>query len=86
MRIKVKAEGKNIRIFLPSCMIFNGLVATIGAAYLKKEGEKHQKTPQIPASALRRLFREILRAKRRHKGWNVVEVATAEGEDIVIRL
>ena len=67
-------------------MIFNGLVATIGAAYLKKDSQKHKNTPQIPASALRRLFREIRRAKRHHKGWNIVEVTSAEGDDVVIRL
>ena len=86
MRIKVKSEEKNIRIFLPRCLIFNGLVATIGAAYLKKERQTHKDIPNIPASALRRLFREILRAKRRHKGWNVVEVVSADGDDVVVRL
>ena len=86
MRVKVISSDERVNIWIPSGLIFNALVARVGAWALKKEHEKNPDTPVLSYRHISNLFRVIRRAKRIHRGWTLVEICTAEGEDIVVKL
>ncbi|HOJ47839.1 MAG TPA: hypothetical protein PLD48_03070 [Bacillota bacterium] len=86
MRIVVRSkERKNIHLRFPTRMLFNGFTGTIGAGIVNK----HIGTDsgyKLRASDLRRLMREINRIKKKHPKLDLVEVHSADGDEVKITL
>ncbi|HOA85115.1 MAG: hypothetical protein GX057_03670 [Clostridiales bacterium] len=88
MKISVKEKGRRrITILLPSILIFNPLVAACAAGIINTRlRENGILDRDITPQQLRRLCRIIMRYKRKHPDWNLVEVKSQEGDEVVIRL
>ncbi|MGN1002915.1 MAG: hypothetical protein ACI4PC_09100 [Oscillospiraceae bacterium] len=82
MRILVKeAEGRGVNIVLPSRLVLNSLSARAAASLVsRKTGVS------IPGSAAAEMIRAINRFRRRHPDWCLVEVDSADGERVRIKL
>ncbi|MGI6166949.1 MAG: hypothetical protein ACOYIA_02270 [Eubacteriales bacterium] len=88
MKISVKEKSeREITVFFPSTLIFNPLVAAFTAGIINKYlREKGALDCNITAKQLRQLCRIIMRYKQKHPGWNLVEVHSKNGDDVIIRL
>lgn len=81
MRIIIKqAEGKNIRIMFPSRLVFNRLSAALIPLALKDSDLK------IDRGQAWTMVKTILDCRRRFPNWSLVEVDSADGEHIRIKL
>lgn len=84
MRIRVKGDGHNINIPIPTNLVFSK-----GTVWLAKHfGRKYagNAMQDIPPEALDKLFAELRRIKRRHKHWTLVEIRSADGQEVYITL
>ncbi len=86
MKIKIRSASHKLSLWLPSCLIFNPITATLaGSKIIHKifdgEGEK-----TISPKACRALFREINRCRRKHKKWTLVDVRASDGTEVNVRL
>ena len=98
MRIHVKADGHNIRLAVPTAFLFSRasvwlwlkimrLTLRCSKKHCKHMADSAEATfANIPDQAVLALCAELMRVKRKHKKWDLVEVATANGEQIHICL
>ena len=88
MKIAIKSDEKSFTIRIPSFLIFNAAVATVGSRFINHYMKKHSKDIQfyIPPKGARCIFKEIRKAKRRYKNWHIVEVDDSDGESVKIKL
>lgn len=82
MRIHVKDGENNIRILLPTGLVFSRLTAMIGVAVIKKYAPERG----ISAKQIDALFAEFHRIKRRYGRWELVDVESADGQIVKIIL
>ena len=81
MRIIVQDPAdQNVNLRFPTGLLLNRLTAHFAARMLQKYG-LHLTGRQLSA-----FMRELKRWKRRHKDWVLVEVDSADGEYIQIRM
>lgn len=83
MKISVDLPGRPpIRLAIPTRLLFNVLAATIGARMMRNQNL------DLPVGGkdLRRLVRELHRMKRKHPNLLLVDVETADGTIVRIRL
>lgn len=84
MRIRIKSDGYNMNIILPTGLIFSKgtvwLVNHVGRKYAADAMKN------IPPEALDALFAEFRNIKRRYRSWDLVEVESASGEKVLITL
>lgn len=81
MNIVIKSkQGKNIRIPLPSVLVFNRFTAGLMPKYLKQNGL------DISKKQARVFVKELHRFRRRHRDWVLVEVQSASGDYVKIKL
>lgn len=82
MKIVIKSSDMKLIILLPTALVLNRLTVSIAAKIIRS------REPSIPVSSndLKRLIDEIKRYKRIHKNWEVVNIHTASGEKILVRL
>lgn len=83
MKISVDLPGRTpIRLAIPTRLLFNVLTATIGARMMRNQNL------DLPVGGkdLRRLVRELHRMKRKHPNLLLVDVETADGTIVRIRL
>lgn len=93
MRILIeRKKRKPMRILLPSGLLFNSLSATLSAGFIRGQAKRHGTSDEdlqiLTAKNLRRLCRELRRAKKRLKklGLPLVEVTDPDGGQIKITL
>ena len=99
MRIRVKGSGHNIRIPIPTGLIFSKPYVWLYLKLARKfssrtknyipedtEGAAEDVLERIPDEALFAICAEIKRIKRRYGSWELVNVRTADGEEIQITL
>ncbi len=81
MKIVVKESGgKNIHLVFPSGLVFNWFTA----GFLVKALED---TPvSLEPAQARHLIRVLNRYRKTHKGWVLVEVDSADGDKVHIKL
>ena len=84
MRIHVHSQGRQIRLILPTQVIFSAPVAWISSAVMRKYVP--DAAGNLPPEAIRKLFREVRRTKRKYGSWDLVEVDSQSGEKVLIRL
>ena len=81
MIIKVRSEGgPNLFIPIPTGLFCNRLTAGIAAKVMAQNG--WNATPEQMA----RFFRIARQSKRRHPDWVLVEVESADGDQVYIKL
>lgn len=81
MQIRINAkDGPNLWIPLPTGLMFNSLTAPIAARAAAQSGVN------ITARQMNRLFDAVRRYKKAHPDWVLVEVQSADGDDIRIKL
>lgn len=84
MRVQIKGGGRNIKITLPTRMIFNKAVVRVAS----RTGRKYvsETMEHIPPEALEALFTELRRIKKRYGCWNLVDIVSADGKIVKISL
>ena len=81
MRLVVKGgEHRTIRLCLPTALLLNRLTACIVPLALRKS------EVTVTRKQALRLIKELKRCKKRFRGWKMVEVRSADGEYVEIRL
>ena len=84
MKIRIKSEGQNLRLWLPTRLIFSETVARLGGKYgIKYAGDTMK---NIPPEAIELLFAEFRRIKDKHKVWELVKIESADGSVVDIYL
>lgn len=84
MKIRIKSEGRNLRMWLPTRLIFSKTVARLGAKYGKQyAGEAMEK---ISPEGIEMLFAEFRRIKAKNKHWELVKIECADGSVVDISL
>lgn len=99
MRIQIKAQGHKFTIPIPTGMIFSRPAVWLALKIARKNVDKDMKyIPEIveehtdnvlmniPDEAVYALCDEIRRIKKKYGSWNLVEVESASGEQVLIRL
>ena len=84
MRIKVKSGDTNINIPVPTNLVFSK-----GSVWLANRfGRKYagDALKDLPPEARDKLFAEFRRIKRKHGSWDLVEVESSDGSQVLIRL
>lgn len=99
MKVHVKADGHNINIPIPTALIFSKPSVWLYLKLAKKfSSQASEFTPgnieitvdrvldRIPEEAVYALCAELMRVKRKHGTWTLVEVKAATGEEVTITL
>lgn len=81
MRIHIKSEGKNLRFWIPTNLIFSKTVAWLGVRF----GMRYSSV-NVSQEQLCRLFAEFRRIKKKHGTWELVNIESADGELVKILL
>lgn len=84
MRIKVKSEDTNIKLILPTNLIFGRGMVWLANRFGRKYAGNALR--DIPPEALDVLFAEFRRIKRKYGRWTLVEVHSADGAEVEITL
>ena len=85
MRINVESEGKKIRLALPSGLIYGIAFSGVGLKYLKRYGE-NEAFANVTKQDIKNIRKTIKRMRKIHKKWNIVEVDSADGDRVRVRL
>lgn len=84
MKIQVKNDEHEINIVLPTSLVFSkGTVWLANHVGRKCAGDAMK---DIPPEALEALFAELRRIKRKYGSWDLVEVKSSDGEEVLVRL
>ena len=81
MKILVRSENRTIRILFPTGLLLNHLTAFITVKALKSA-----LSVDLTAGQIVELARAIKAYKRRHKGWELVNITSSNGDVVYIRL
>lgn len=81
MKILVRSENRTIRILFPTELLLNRLTAFIAVKALKSA-----LSVDLTAGQIVELARAIKAYKRRHKGWELVNITSSNGDIVYIRL
>ena len=84
MRIKVKSGDTNINIPVPTNLVFSKGSVWLANRFGRKYAGDAMK--DLPPEALDKLFAEFRRIKRKHGSWDLVEVESSDGSQVLIRL
>ena len=76
----VTDKGRSIRLLFPTRLLLNNITAAIFASACKKK--------QVPISraAINTMLRSILDYRKQHPDWVLVDVQSADGETVYIKL
>ena len=88
MRIYVKSPGsRTINIALPTRLILNNLTATIGTKQLNKYiNANTQEEIFLSPVEVRKFIRLIHELRKKYPDWYIVDVESANGEIVKIKL
>lgn len=84
MKIQIRSNDAHLTLWLPTNLLFSR-----GTVWLANHLGRKYAGPAldaIPPQALEVLFAELRRIKKKHGHWDLVEVESADGEHICIRL
>lgn len=79
MKISVKGD-REIELVLPSRLVLNPLSASLLPKLLKEHGVS------VSGAQARALFKALNHCRRTHPEWVLVQVQSARGEEVLIRL
>ena len=81
MRIHIKCEGKDLHFWIPTTFVFSR-----GIAWLAVRFGLHYANMNLSTEQLYRLFAEFRRIKRKYRTWELVNVESADGEQVKVVL
>lgn len=83
MKIQIKAQGKGLTLRLPTWL----LLSRGAARLLRRTCHGHTEIlKSLPPQALPAFFAELRRIKKKYGHWDLVEVESADGACVHIRL
>lgn len=82
MKIQVSDGGHNIRILLPTQLVFSRLTAKIGGAAI----EKYVPECGLTAKQIEALFAEFRRLKSNRRHWELADVQCSDGQIVKVIL
>ena len=81
MIVKVRsADGTNLFILIPTALFCNRLTAGFAAKAMEQNGVT------VTPEQMARFFRIARQCKRRHRDWVLVEVHSADGDHVYVKL
>ena len=80
MRITVQSDDVNLRIPIPTGLVLNDLTAGLAPKLMAQNGVT------ITTKQARKFIRAMKKYKRRHRDWVLVEVQSADGDYVEIKL
>ena len=80
MKIQVKSENRNINLRIPTNLIFSPLVAKLTKFGLRYAPDAAQ---SISPEAMEVLFAEFRRIKKKYGSWELVDLETEDGTEVV---
>jgi len=83
MKILVRGNAHNIRIALPTALVFNSHILRFALGKSWVDGVKINGLSRQQADAL---SAEIRRIKKNHGSWTLVEVWSSDGETVTVTL
>ena len=83
MKIHVQSDDHCIRLVLPTNLIFSPVIAHVACFALRFTPDD---VPSISPDALKALFAEFRRIKKRYGTWQMVDMETSSGEIVKIIL
>lgn len=83
MKIRARSEERNFTVVLPTAWIFSKGLLKFGLWIGRKYSSE---VPDIPPEAVDALCAEIRRIKKKHGSWELVNVHSADGEQVQIIL
>lgn len=92
MRIEVKSDGHNITVPIPTRLIFSKVSVWAWLKIMRSSAGKHipdhvmDGMDGLSDQAVYALCNEILRIKKRYGSWNLVELKSSDGTQVLIRL
>lgn len=81
MKIHVKSGEHNIRLWLPTNLFFNPLVARVAVRYGLRNAPESVRN--ISPEAIEALFAEFRRIKKKHGHWELVDMVRENGTEVV---
>ena len=82
MRIRIKTDECNLRLWIPTGLLFNGITAGIAGYCMKKYVPDHDLN--LTPEQVRALFAEFRRIKDKYGSWELVEVQGNDGEKVKV--
>ncbi len=83
MKIRIRSEEQAFTVLLPTRLLFSKSILKFG---LKVGRRYSDAVPNIPPAAVDALCDEIRRIKKTHTSWELVNIQSADGEQIQIVL
>jgi len=84
MKILIKSGSQNLRIRIPTGLVFSPIVARLGCRYgLQYAGDAMK---DISPEALAALFAEFRRIKKKHGSWDLVDIVCTDGSLVKVTL
>ena len=84
MKIQINSDGHNLRIVLPTRLVFSRVTARIAGAVGSKYAS--DALEGIPPEAMDVLFAELRRIKKQYGTWELVNIDSADGDKVTIIL
>ncbi len=88
MRIKLRSDGHTFWILLPTRLIFSKTIVKLALRMARRSLAQHEgdANPSLPTpdDSILRLCSEIVRVKRRSGSWVLVDVHSADGDEVKI--
>ena len=84
MKIHIKSKEQNLRIRIPTGLVFSPL----GARFICRYGLQYagDAMKDVSPEALKALFAEFRRIKRKHGSWELVDIESSDGELVKVVL
>ena len=84
MKIHIKSGSQNLRIRIPSGLVFSSLVARLGWRYGRQYAGDAMKN--ISPEELNALFAEFRRIKKKHGSWELIDIESGDGDLVKVIL
>lgn len=83
MKVRICSGGRGFSVILPTRMVFSRGFLKFGLRFGRKYSDA---VPQIPPEAVDALCDEIRRIKNQYGSWELVDIRSADGEQVKVIL
>ena len=80
MKIFIKSDDKKMVLVFPNLIFFNAPMLRLAENY------SGGAMPHIPSKSVRKLRKTIRKMKKIHKGWELVDVQSSNGDVVKIKM
>ena len=82
MKISVIKDGRHMDLLIPMGLLCNGFVLRL----LLKSMDRAAVLPPLSGDAVRKIMMELRRIQKKYGSWDLIDVQSADGERVHIRL